>query len=140
MKDKFKLVLETNPEALRDDSVAALDGTGIVITPPIAEDFWFWRAAVSDKQAIVGFPKFTIYGIGFQVEDDNWNTNLPPDARDDREEGIREIHQHIRCNQGDDSIPEARILKAIGMVYDAIIAQRARDKAERAQPLDSFRR
>lgn len=52
-------------------------GGVIMITPALNEDYWAYRVRLSEKQAIVGFPKFGTIGIGFAVEDDDWNTNLP---------------------------------------------------------------
>ena len=83
-----------------------------VVTPPIDEDYWLLRVKLSDKQAIVGFPKFFTIGVGFAQEED-WNTNLPYRCLPDR------IFEHIKHNKGDDSIDDADCLKAIQMVCEA---------------------
>lgn len=85
---------------------------GVMITPPIDEDFWLLRVKVSKEQAIVGFPKFMQLGIGFAVEAD-WNTNLPSRVTAER------IFEHIKHNKGDTAIPDARCIEAIRMVQEA---------------------
>jgi hypothetical protein len=91
---------------------------GIMITPALDEDFWAYRVVLSERQAIVGFPKFTTVGIGFAMEED-WNTNLPYtcDAHD--------IFRHIAHNKGDDTISDADCLAAIRLVQEAVKADRA---------------
>lgn len=108
------LVLEINESMV--DKTAKLNGGAIgaiLITPPIDESYWKFRVAVSDKQAIVGFPKFGSIGIGFQHEDD-WNTNLPSICE------TEEIYNHIECNKADDSISRELCIKAIEMIKEAV--------------------
>ncbi|MBF6393887.1 hypothetical protein IU443_28570 [Nocardia farcinica] len=83
------------------------------ITPPIHEAYWAYRVRLSDRQAIVGFPKFSTIGIGFALEED-WNTNLPYTCDTD------EIFHHILDNKGDDSIADEDVHTAIAMVQNAI--------------------
>lgn len=87
-------------------------GNTLLITPPLNEDFWIFRVAVSDKQAIVGFPKFMTIGIGFQVEEADWNTNLPFTS------DAEELYEHIKENKGDGPTKED-CLAAIRMVQEA---------------------
>ena len=84
-------------------------GKKVMITPAIGEDYWLARVAVSDKQAVIAFPKFFTIGIGFQNEED-WNTNLPYSS------DARAIYSHIAHNKGDDSIPDERCIRAIEML------------------------
>ncbi|MCP4304694.1 MAG: hypothetical protein GY788_07425 [bacterium] len=84
-------------------------GNGILITPPIDEDYWALRVPVSNNQAIVTFPKFNTYGVGFQREED-WNTNLPYTC------DAQEIFDHISHNKGDDNISDEGCIKAIEML------------------------
>ena len=91
-----------------------LAGGRVLITPPVGDDWWLFRVAVSDKQAVIGFPKFGIVGVGFQVEKDDWNTNLPSSCDANR------IYEHIKANKGDDAIPKARCVKAIEMIQAAV--------------------
>lgn len=89
MSDTLKL--EYNGNVIKD--VQPGEAFGVLVTPPIGEDYWIMRVPVSDKQAVVCFPKFFTIGIGFQNETD-WNTNLPytGDAED--------IFRHIAHNKG----------------------------------------
>lgn len=119
----MKLQLEINKNALNDPSAALLE-FGILMTPMnLDQDFWFFRVMVSDKQAVVGFPKFGIIGVGFMVEDSDWNTNLPADC------DAREIYDHIEENKGDDSIPDDRCIEAIRLIQDAVKAMKTKGVA-----------
>jgi hypothetical protein len=95
-----------------DITADKLKGTGIMITPLIDKDYWMFKVPLSDKQAIVGFPKFTTIGIGFQNEED-WNTNLPYSC------DAQEIYDHIAHNKGDDSISDNQCIEAINLIKDA---------------------
>lgn len=91
----------------------------VMITPPISEDYWAYRVRLTDKQSIVGFPKFGTVGVGFAVEDD-WNTNLPYTC------GTEEIYEHIKHNAGDDpAITRDACIAAIQLVQDAATEDRA---------------
>lgn len=92
---------------------------GLMLTPPIGEDYWEYRVRVADGQAIVGFPKFFTVGIGFAVEED-WNTNLPYTCT------AEEIYEHIEHNRGDESITREDCLAAIRMIQQAVAADRAK--------------
>lgn len=106
------LKIETNRKQLKHRDPAP----HVLITPAIGGDFWLWRVAVSDKQAVVAFPKFGVIGIGFQTEGEDWNTNLPSGC------SVIEIFEHIKCNKGDDRIPDERCLEAIKLLQEAIKA------------------
>ena len=88
-------------------------GNGILVTPPIDSDFWMMRVPLSDRQAIVCFPKFRTIGIGFQHEED-WNTNLPYTRE------AAAIFDHISHNRGDDNITDEDCITAIEMLQAAI--------------------
>lgn len=83
----------------------------VMITPPINEDYWLYRVAVSDKQAIVGFSKFGIIGIGFQHEED-WNTNLPSSS------SAEAIYDHIKHNRLD--AEKETCIAAIRLIQQAV--------------------
>ncbi len=97
-----------------DPGVEELKGTGIIITPPIGEDYWLFRVAVSKKQALVGFPKFFTIGIGFQKEED-WNTNLP------YTQPAESIFLHIAHNKKDNSISGQVCIDAIQLIKEAAV-------------------
>lgn len=91
-------------------------GVKVMVTPDINEDYWMMRVAVSKKQAIVCFEKFGTVGIGFQVEDADWNTNLPWlfDAE--------EIYNHIKANKGQKHITRQKCVDAIKLLQGYIAA------------------
>jgi hypothetical protein len=84
----------------------------VIISPIVDEDYWRYRVRLTNEQAIVGFPKFGIIGIGFQIEDD-WNTNLP------FTESAEHILEHISHNKGDDTISDADCIAAIRLIQEA---------------------
>lgn len=105
----MKLVLEAKGQA--DKSEVA---PGLMITPPVGNEYyWAYRVRLSGKQAIVGFPKFGTVGIGFAVEEDDWNVNLPYTLETEK------IFQHIRGNKGDDAISDDDVRAAIRLVQRA---------------------
>ena len=112
----------------RDESPVFSDASGKalgVMTPPIDEDYWAYRVKLSDTQAIVGFPKFGTIGIGFAVEEYDWNTNLPYGI------DTEEIFQHIRENKGDDTIPDDDVREAIRLVQEAATHDRDSQPTEK---------
>lgn len=108
------VTIEINQKRLPTQPILKLsDGAIAMVTPPIDEDYWLFRVKLSDNQAVVAFPKFGTFGIGFQHEDD-WNTNLPYSCP------AAEIWDHIKHNKGDDSIPDCQVVAAIIMLQDTI--------------------
>ncbi len=107
---------EPQPRAERGEPrakpVAVTPGVALM-TPEVSEDYWQYRVRLTDKQAVLGFPKFMTIGIGFAVEAADWNTNLPFQAP------AKKILEHIRVNKGDDAILDADVLKAIRMIQAA---------------------
>jgi hypothetical protein len=92
-------------------------GVTALFTPPINSDYWAYRVVVADGQAVVGFPKFGTIGVGFAVEDYDWNTNLPYTTE------AEDICQHIWENRGP-NIPNTvdeklRIMQAIELIRTA---------------------
>lgn len=102
------LVLET-----RHQENKTVDTGMLVIAPNLGDDYWSYRVRLSDTQAIVGFPKFFTIGIGFAIEDDDWNTNLPYTCP------AQDIYDHIAGNKGDDNITRDDCLTAIRMIQTA---------------------
>lgn len=90
---QYKLRLEVNKFFMESRSVSNLKQKRILITPPISEIYWIARVRVTRRQALLLFPKFSTYGIGFAYEKD-WNTNLP------YSESAEKIFNHIKCNKG----------------------------------------
>ena len=85
----------------------------IVMTPPLNDDYWVFRIKLFKDQSLVAFPKFGTLGIGFAVEDDDWNTNLPYQCK------TLEIYNHIKCNKKHKEISKADCLKAIQILQKA---------------------
>lgn len=83
------------------------------LTPAVSGDYWSYRVRLTEKQAVLGFPKFYTVGIGFAVEDD-WNTNLPHSCN------VHQILDHIWHNAGDPSIKRDDVLDAIAMIQNAV--------------------
>ena len=84
----------------------------IMMTPSVGEDYWTYRVQLTDKQAIIGFPKFFTIGIGFAAEED-WNTNFPYTT------DAEKIYEHIKHNAGDAAITREMCLEAIRLIQDA---------------------
>ncbi len=84
---------------------------------PQGTGVWTHRVKLTDRQAILGFPKFATIGIGFAVEDDGWDLPYTVDAE--------RIYEHIACNKGDDLISRQDCIEAIRLIQAAIIRERA---------------
>ena len=104
------LILERKDQEQKGDL-----GGGIMVTPVLGGDYWSYRVRLTEKQAVLGFPKFGQIGIGFAVEDADWNSNLPASSP------TRQIAAHIAINKGDDSIDEVDVYAAIRMIQDAVL-------------------
>ena len=109
-----ELVLERRDQNDRTPHVGP-----VMITPPIGEDYWAYRVRLTDRQAIVGFPKFGTIGVGFAVEDEDWNTNLPYTC------DAVEIYEHIAHNAGDEAITREACVEAISLIQAAATADRS---------------
>lgn len=107
-----ELVLEVRDETDRTVHVGPFS-----LTPAIDEAYWAYRVRLSERQAIVGFPKFGTIGIGFAVEEDR-NTNLPYGC------STEEIYEHIAHNKGDEAISREVCVKAIDMIRQRVHADR----------------
>lgn len=107
------MTVEVNNRYLVAKDQINLGTSTVLITPPINEHFWLMRVPLSDEQAIVCFPKFSVIGCGFQKEED-WNTNLPLDC------DAHEIFAHIRHNKGDDTIKDDDCVLAIRCLQSAM--------------------
>lgn len=112
----MNLQVEMNTKFVKSNDTIDLGRRGIIMfTPPIRKDYWLMRVRVSENQAIVCFPKFGTIGIGFQIEDADWNTNLPYDT------SAEDIYKHIRCNKGDKNIRKETCIRAIEMLQNEIV-------------------
>jgi hypothetical protein len=109
-----KLQLQINSKHVSEkDCKIKINNVEIMFTPPVGNhDYWIFRVPLSEIQAIIGFPKFTLIGIGFEKEED-WNTNLPSGCT------TKEIFNHIKHNKGDDKISDEDCIAAIKMIQKA---------------------
>lgn len=112
------LRVEANATTLAERTVK-LGSTVVLMTPPLNEDYWLLRVPLTERQALVLFPKFGVFGIGFQHEED-WNTNLPSSKP------AEEIWDHIKYNAGDVAITRDLGLRAIQMLQETLAEMRAR--------------
>lgn len=90
----------------------------VLLSPTVNEDYWEYRVGLSEGQAVVGFPKFGTIGIGFAVEETDWNTNLPFMLRTD------EIVEHIWRNRGSSVRSRATVTEAVRLIQAAAFADR----------------
>jgi len=105
---------EVNSNFVEDSQVKSLAIKGILITPPIGEDYWLYKVQLTKDQAVIGFPKFGVIGIGFLVEKGSWNTNLPSNC------DAETIYNHIKCNKGNTNIKKQDCIKAIKLIQNTI--------------------
>ena len=94
-----------------------------MITPPVGQDYWLFRVRLFKDQAIIGFPKFGTIGIGFAVEDADWNTNLPYDYCPEQ------IYSHIKANKKYDEITKEDCIQAIVLLTKHCKAFKAKGKS-----------
>ena len=106
------LKLERRDQTSRTDTIAVPTGT-VLVAPLVDEDYWTYRVRLTDEQSVVGFPKFFTIGIGFAVEEADWNTNLPYTSP------VEQIADHIMPNKGDDSITRGDVINAIRLIQRA---------------------
>lgn len=80
-----------------------------MVTPPINENYWLMRVPLTKTQAVVIFPKFGTIGCGFQVEKEDWNTNLPISC------SSSQILDHIWKNHGGE-VTKPQVKEAIELL------------------------
>ena len=83
-----------------------------VITPAIDDNYWISRVHLYKDQYVVLFPKFFTYGIGFAIEDNEWNVNLP------YKHSAEEICNHIWDNHKYDEITKEQVIEAIKLLQN----------------------
>jgi hypothetical protein len=111
---KGQLVLEMNEKFTKaQDTLTSASGMRIMITPPLDKDYWLFRVQLVKDQAVVGFPKFGLIGIGFAIEEEDWNTNLPSSTY------TNDIVEHIWVNRKYKSITKDMVMRAVTMIQAA---------------------
>jgi len=87
----------------------------IMVCPPTGEDYWSFRVKLCKDQAVLGFPKYGLVGVGMALEE-NGNTNLPLHSPFTAEENAENIADHIKCNKKYKSITRKMIVDAIILI------------------------
>ena len=105
-------MLEFNKNDVKEDGLFFGENTALMISPQISEEYWTFRIKLYRKQALVAFPKFMTYGIGF-AQEAGWNTNLPYTSP------AEEIYEHIEYNKKYKEIKKSDCIKAIEMLQEA---------------------
>ncbi len=106
------LQLEINGKFVRgNDTLVGTEGSALMITPSLDEDYWLFRVKLYEDQAMLGFPKFNTIGIGFAQEED-WNTNLPYTCPPEQ------IYSHIEHNKQYEQITSEQCLEAIRLIQE----------------------
>jgi hypothetical protein len=110
----------------------------LALSPDVSEDYWAYRVQVSKYQAVVGFPKFSTIGIGFQIEDAySTNTNLPYTV------AAEDIAKHIWRNKGPSLRRKQhyeRVTNAIRMIQaQAMVDLLVPERAALRQTIDRLR-
>jgi hypothetical protein len=108
----MELQVEINQKFVKANTDINVGGITLTITPPLDEDYWLFRVKLHEDQAIVAFPKFSTFGVGFAQEDD-WNTNLPYQC------DAQQIYDHIKHNKKYDEITDEQCIEAIRLIQDA---------------------
>ncbi len=110
----MNLVLEYNSSCVDKTIICSSDQFSFIMTPSInGNEDWLFRVKVSDKQAIISFPKLSTLGVGFAQENKDWNRNLPCTCE------TQTVWNHIKGNKGDDSISDQDCVEAIKIVCEA---------------------
>ena len=113
----IELILETKGQT-NETGVYGDDDAAVLVAPAVDEDYWTYRVRLLDDQSLLGFPKFGTIGIGFAVEEESWNTNLPYTS------GAEKIFNHIKCNKGRYGISDDDVRSAIKLIIDAATKDR----------------
>ena len=107
---------------------------GLMICPPVGEDYWVFRVKLCKDQAVLGFPKFGMIGVGMALEEDG-NTNLPLCTLDTPFSNAIKIANHIKCNKKYKSITFKMIVDAILLIEEG--AKQYCENGERAYHVQS---
>lgn len=102
--------IEINQKAIPVEKVFGVGSGTLMITPPVGENYWLMRVVFSTGQAVVAFPKFGVIGCGFQIEKEDWNTNLPLSCP------TNTILKHIWKNNGGNGLLPCEVAHAIDLL------------------------
>jgi hypothetical protein len=122
--------VEFNTRFKPSDDTFVIGEAVAMITPPVGQDYWLFRVKLFKEHAIIGFPKFSTIGIGFAIEDADWNTNLPYDYSPEQ------IYSHIKANRKYDEITKEECIKAIALITKHCKAFKAKSKSSLRRKLN----
>jgi hypothetical protein len=130
----MKLTLEVNQNCIdKTDKFVGENSNGqpfgFSICPVTSPDYWMFRVKLHREQAVLGFPKFGMIGVGMAVEKDG-NTNLPLSPLRTPQENAEKIANHIFCNKRYKVITKDMIVEAVRMIEDG--AKQYCENGERA--------
>ena len=130
----MKLILEVNENCIDKtvkDVITKDNGEqlGLMICPTVDENYWALRVKLHKDQAVLGFLKFGMIGVGMAIEEDS-NTNLPLNSTDTPLSNANRIYSHIKCNKKYKSITHQMIVDAIILIIKG--AEQYCEKGERA--------
>lgn len=79
------------------------------------DDYWAYRVDLSDKQALIGFPKHGTIGVDFLH---NHGQDLPYSVNPER---LADFFSRGRLLGGDETMPRANVIHAIKMIREAVV-------------------
>lgn len=103
--------VEANSNLVKDNGHVNLGNLTIMMTPSIDADYWYFRVHLHQDQYVQAFPKFGTCGIGFAIEDEDWNTNLPF-----KNCTSKEITDHIWDNHKYPEITKQQCIEAVKLL------------------------
>lgn len=105
--------LEVNKNCIDKTIHYTAENNHIMVSPPTGEDYWMFRVKLYKDQAVLGFPKYGLIGVGMAQEEEG-NVNKPLEKDSSPEANANMIYSHIKCNKKYKSI-------TMQMIKDAII-------------------
>lgn len=127
----MKPVLEINPDCVDKTTHMFSGNNHIMISPAVDEEYWLFRVKLCKDQAVLGFPKCGMVGVGMAKEvHPNSNTNLPIHSNSSPEKNGKHIAQHIKCNKKYKSITIKMIEDAATLICEGV--EKYCKKGERA--------
>jgi len=112
MVNKLEVEINEKFKSIIEEKWAKSIGIGIMITPAIDKDYWMARVHLYKDQYVQVFPKFSTYGIGFAIEDDDWNTNFPYTI------SAEKTCEHIWRNHKYKAITKEQTIEAIKLLQE----------------------
>lgn len=107
------LEMNKNIVEIFEKHVQETQNARILIGGTCEEEDILFKVTLYKEQALIAFPKFTTIAIGFAVEEDDWNTNLPYTC------DAEEIYNHIKVNKKYKEIKKKDCIKAIQLLQKA---------------------